>query len=91
MAMCSFMCAVFWFLGSHTTTSQEATSKFPVPSVSPTICLLTELLYVYLHYKQHMLPGVGVAIAIAFVPVGVTPLGVMIEGVEACGVPCGVP
>jgi hypothetical protein len=37
-----------------------------------------------------MLPGVGVAIAIAFVPVGVTPLGVMIEGV-ACGVPCGVP
>jgi len=35
-------------------------------------------------------PGVGVAIAIAFVPVGVTPLGVMIEGV-ACGVPCGVP
>lgn len=35
-------------------------------------------------------PGVGVAIAIAFVPVGVTPLGVMSEGV-AWGVPCGVP
>jgi len=32
-----------------------------------------------------MLLGVGVAIAIAFVPFAVTPLGVMIEGV-ACGV-----
>ena len=84
------MCAVFWFLGSHTTTSQEAISKFLIPSVSLTICLLTKLLYIYFHYKKHKLPGVGVAIAIAFVPVGVTPLGVMIEGV-ACGVPCGVP
>jgi hypothetical protein len=40
--------------------------------------------------NSYLLPGVGVAIAIAFVPVGVTPLGVIIEGV-ACGVPCGVP
>ena len=84
------MCAVFWFLGSHTTTSQEAISKFLIPSVSLTICLLTKLLYIYFHYKKHKLPGVGVAIAIAFVPVGVTPLGVISEGV-ACGVPCGVP
>jgi hypothetical protein len=37
-----------------------------------------------------MVPGVGVTIAIDFVPVGVTPLGVMIE-VVACGVPSGVP
>ena len=51
MAVCSFMCAVFWFLSLHTTTSQEATSKFLVTSVSLTICLLTELLYIYLHYK----------------------------------------
>jgi hypothetical protein len=36
-----------------------------------------------------MLPGVGVAIAIAFVPVGVTPLGVIIQGV-ACRVPWGL-
>jgi hypothetical protein len=34
----------------------------------------------------YLLPGVGVAIAMALVPVGVTPLGVIIEGV-ACGVP----
>ena len=69
--MCSFMCAVFLFLGSHT------------------ICLLTGLLDIYLHYTSHILLGVGVAIAIAFVPFPVTPLGVKSEGV-ACGVSWGV-
>ena len=48
---------------------------------SHTKCVLTGLLYIYLHYKSHMLLGVGVAIAIAYVPFVVTPLGVMIEGV----------
>ena len=67
-------------------------SKFLIPIVSPTICQLTGhfYTYIYLHHKSRMLPGVGVAIAIAFVPVDVTPLADMIEGV-ACGVPCGVP
>jgi hypothetical protein len=44
----------------------------------------------YFPYSGYILPGVGVAIAMAFVPVGVTPLGVIIEGV-AWGVPWGVP
>jgi hypothetical protein len=87
---CVGLCVVFWFLGSHTSTSRETTSKFLIPIVSLTICLLTGLFYIYPHYKSRMLHGVGVAITIGFVPVGVTPLGVMIEGV-ACGVPCGVP
>jgi cyanate permease len=40
----------------------------------------------YFLYNEYPLPGVGVAIVMALVPVGVTPLGVIIEGV-ACGVP----
>jgi hypothetical protein len=54
---------------------QDSFTKRPPGSLhnSAALCLLP------LH--EYFLPGVGVAIAIAFVPVGVTPLGVIMEGV----------
>lgn len=40
--------------------------------------------------KIVIIPGVGVAMAMAFAPVGVAMLGVIMEGVAPCGVR-GVP